>query len=80
MVLFSLADTLEREKCKKGPGSMDLKKVITFIKEGSRPFSIKSPKPNLLQTARSWGIRVNVRKRLQFQEVVHITLHPDTVL
>lgn len=36
-VLLSLADTIERERCKKRPTSTEGGKSITFIKEGARP-------------------------------------------
>lgn len=47
------------------------KRAIIFTKEGARPFSTNKPKPNLLQSARSWEMRVDVERRLQFPELVH---------
>ncbi|KAG1925127.1 hypothetical protein F2P79_025744 [Pimephales promelas] len=55
-------------------------RAITFIKEGERPVLTKPSKPNLLQNARSWEMRVDVGKRLQFPGVVLTALRPDIVL
>jgi len=79
-VLLSLADILEQERCRKRPAGMGLKRAITFIKEGERPVLTKPSKPNLLQNARSWEMRVDVGKRLQFPGVVLTALRPDIVL
>jgi len=56
------------ERCRK-PACTGLKRAITFVKEGARPFSIKSSKLNLLQNTRSWEMRVDVGKRRELPEV-----------
>ncbi|KAI2664030.1 Signal recognition particle 54 kDa protein [Labeo rohita] len=40
-VLLSLANTLERERCKKRLGGTS-KETIAFIKEGARPFAVRT--------------------------------------
>ncbi len=79
-VLLSLANTLERERCKKRLGGTG-KETITYIKEGARLSVIKSlAKSNLLQAAGSWEMRVDIGMKLQFPEVIHKALRPDIVL
>lgn len=51
---------------------MDLNMAITFSKQGARPFSTKRPKPNLLQTAMSWEMRVDLGRRPQFPKALHL--------
>lgn len=41
-MLLSLVYTLEQESLEKTPADTDVRKTVTFIKEGARPFSTKT--------------------------------------
>ncbi|KAF7640942.1 hypothetical protein LDENG_00004110 [Lucifuga dentata] len=75
-----LADTLKQERLKKRPANVRLIPSSKFVREGEKPTATKKTKNNLPQTAQSEEMRVDLARRLQFHQVVQITLRPDVVL
>jgi len=56
----------------KGPG------FINFVKPGQKAKGIQ--KTGLLQEARHWEMKVDLRQKLVFPDVVKTSLHPDIVI
>lgn len=76
-----MAVKIERERVKKRPVGAVPVKTITFLKEGARPKSTATrTRSNILYTASSWEMRVDLGRKLHFPDVVHTTLRPDIVL
>ncbi|XP_038549725.1 uncharacterized protein LOC119883236 [Micropterus salmoides] len=67
-VLTVLAPTLEQERRRKHQARAMSIRAITFVKEGVRPSSLSTAKPNLLQSAQGWELRVDLARKLQFPE------------
>ncbi len=79
-VLTVLADILEQERTRKRQHKSKPLPGITFLKEGTKPSGPNKSRVNLLQSAQAWELRVDLKRRLQFPDVVHTTLRPDAVL
>ena len=56
----------------KGPG------FINFVKPGQKAKGVQ--KTGLLQEARHWEMKVDLRQKLVFPDVVKTSLHPDIVI
>lgn len=54
--------------------------AIAFVKEGSKLSGSSKISASILQSAQTWELRDNLKKRLQFPDFVHTTLRPDAVL
>ena len=81
-VLALLAEILEQERRKKYPAkTRALPSTITFVKEGHRPVVQGQTKQNLLQSAPSWEMEVDLGRKLHFPEaVLSTTLRPDIIM
>lgn len=79
-VLRALADILEQERQKKRQTHRKAAPSIQFIREREKPSSSKETKNGLLQAAQSWEMRLDLRRKLQFPQVVRTSLRPDMVL
>lgn len=67
-VLTVLADILKQERTRKWQHKRKLPLGITF------------DRVSLLQYAQAWDLRIDLKRRLQFPDVIHTTLKPDAVL
>ncbi|KAI8483130.1 hypothetical protein Bbelb_391490 [Branchiostoma belcheri] len=80
-VLAVLASVLEKERKKDQQTHKRPATSINFVREGEkRPATPSRPISNILQKAKSWELRVDLGKKLQFPDVVHTTLRPNIVL
>ena len=79
-VLAVLADILEQERTRKRQCKNKPPPAIMFVKEGAKPPGPNKTRASLLQSAQVWELRVDLKRRLQFPDVVHTTLRPDVVL
>ncbi len=79
-VLTVLADILEQERTRKRQHQSKPPPGITFFKEGTKPSGPNKSRVSLMQSAQAWKLRVDLKRRLQFPDVVHTTLRPDAFL
>ncbi len=79
-VLTMLADILEQERTRKRQRKSKPLPGITFLKEGTKPSGPNKSRVSLLQSAQAWELRVDLKRRLQFPDVVHTSWRPDAVL
>lgn len=77
-VLTVLTDILEQERTKKP--NIKLPPVMAFAKEGAKSAGPHGPGPSLLQSAQAGELRVYLKRRLRFSDVIHTTIRPDAVL
>ncbi len=73
-VLTVLADILEQERTRKWQHKSKPPPGITFVKEGTKPPGSNKSRVSFLQSAQAWELRVDLKRRLQFPDVVHTTL------
>jgi hypothetical protein len=76
--LRQLAGTLERER-KKHTKLPQKETGVSFVREGQAGSS-GAQKSGILQSSKTWEMRVDLEKQLVFPEVVQTTLRPDIVL
>lgn len=53
---------------------------VAFVKEGTRPPVLNKSRASLLDSAPTWELRVDLKKRLQFPDFIHTSLRPYVVL
>lgn len=79
-VLTVLADILEQERTQKRQVKIKPPPVMAFVKDGAKPAGPRGVGPSLLQAAQAWELRIDLKRRLQFPDVIQTTLRPDAVL
>ena len=79
-VLAVLADILERERKQKQPRTNKGPSSIKFVKTGEKTATSHPNISGLLRQATSWEMRVDLRRKLVFPDVVHTNLRPDIVI
>lgn len=65
-----LADILEQERTRKHQAKIKPPPVLAFVKEEAKPAGPRGVGPSLLQAAQAWELRVDLKRRPQFPDVV----------
>ena len=80
-VLEKLADIVEKERTKKRT-KKKRQETKNFVKEGAKTTAGSNAvqKSSILDTGSVWELRVDLRKKLVFPDIVTTTLRPDMVL
>ena len=79
-VLGELAHLLEKERKRDRPQNKKGYQLIDFVREGERKHATPQ-KTSILDEARNWEMRVDLKEQLKFtEEVAHTTLRPDIVI
>ncbi|XP_019642873.1 PREDICTED: uncharacterized protein LOC109484090 [Branchiostoma belcheri] len=81
-VLTVLACSLEEARKRKRQGSTRPGSTIDFVREGERRTTTGRSREvgNILEKAKTWELRVDLGRKLQFPKVVQTKLRPDAVL
>ncbi|XP_052280954.1 uncharacterized protein LOC127878469 [Dreissena polymorpha] len=77
-VLREVADTLGRHKKKARVHAGA--KHINFVPAGTVMKGTKGGHPSILDGTNDWELRADLRKQLQFPDIIHTTLRPDIVM
>ncbi|XP_045174487.2 uncharacterized protein LOC123535800 [Mercenaria mercenaria] len=78
-VLGELAHVLEKDRRKVKP-LIPKSHLINFVREGEKK-PVSTVERGILQNSKSWDLRADLGKKLQFpEEIAHTTLRPDIVI